>query len=123
MNTWPCTLALAAGLAMTAPAQSQEAVAGSVWRTKGHWHSTECVPAQGSQALQRKLAFAQAARAIVRQRDGASLSGNEHLRAGEYSEHIEEHVFGVLSRLEIVQENSQKFQGVELWCVTVAETK
>lgn len=118
-----CTVTLAGVLGVAGYAQGHEADAGRVWLANGRWHSTECVQAQGPQSLQRKLAFVAAARAMVRQRHGASLSGHERLQQGEHAEQIEEDVFGVLGHLETVQENSKNIQGDAIWCVTVAEAK
>lgn len=120
---WARTVTMAGVLGMAGYAQGYEADATRVWLANGRWHSTECVQAQGPQALQRKLAYVAAAQAMVRRRKGVSLSGHERLQQGEHAEQIEEDVLGVLGHLEIVQENSKNIQGDTIWCVTVAEVK
>ncbi|MBK7006127.1 MAG: hypothetical protein IPH37_14165 [Burkholderiales bacterium] len=104
---WAGIVMLAGVLGVAGSAHGYEQDPARVWLVNGRWHSTECVQAQGPQALQRKRAYLAAAQAMVRRRHGASLGGHERLQQGEHAEQIEEDVLGVLGHLEIVQENSK----------------
>lgn len=92
-----------------------------VWVEDGRVHSTECTPAKGPAILRRQLAMAAAAKAIVRWRVGATLSGREQSGNNSFREVIDEDLVGKVGPLRLLNESSEGDQERGVWCVTVVE--
>ena len=83
--------------------------------------STSCARRLSSDTASRKLAIANAARAIVKSRDGVTVTGQESVKLGHYQYRVEEGTLGIVQPVVIVQEDPKGGVEGDRWCVTIVE--
>ena len=84
-------------------------------------YSTSCTRRLSSDAASRKLAIASAARALVKSREGVTMTGHESVNSGHYQYRVEEELLGIVQPVVVVQEDPKGGVAGDRWCVTIAE--
>lgn len=92
-----------------------------VFREREVLTSVYCGPRLKTDGASRRLAVANAARAIVQFRQGVMVSGAEAVQGGDYQFWIQEDTIGVMGPVSILSEDPTGGVRRDRWCVKIVE--
>lgn len=92
-----------------------------VFRGSGIFTSVYCGPRLKTDGASRRMAVANAARAIVQFRQGVMVFGTESMQGGDYQYWIQEDTLGVVGPVSIIKEDSAGGIRGDRWCVKIVE--
>ncbi len=92
-----------------------------VFRESGVFTSVYCGPRLKTDGASRRMAVANAARAIVQFRQGVMVSGAESVKGSDYQFWIQEDTLGVVGPVSIIKEDPAGGIRGDRWCVKIVE--